>query len=382
MANEELQKQQLDKFLHYLNKQEQSTENLKPDDFVELHFHTEHSSLDGATRIEDVAKVAKEHGQIAIAVTDHGTMSGLFDVYKQCKKEGVKLLPAMEPYIVDDATKAHVPRKRRGRKKLEEKTEEDEQDEDNEQQNLTSPDWESHIVLIAKNEIGYRNLLKLHYLGYLHKRVNTFGRVIPRIDFSLLEQYKEGLIVGTACLGGQISQAIIRNSDDLARQLVIKYKQVFGENLFIEIQPIGVQPDDRLEYRNTIIEETERLQAFVNDRLVQLALEYNIRICCTSDAHYAKKEDRETHALLLAIQSKKDITDESCFFFPAPAMQSANEMVKQFPVEWIRNTRQIADMCEEPKYLEFGKDYKIPSFPLDDVEDLEEFNEWKQSFKV
>lgn len=375
----DLKAQQLQDYLTKIGAGLQSPEEIENDQYVELHFHTEHSSLDGAVRIPNVAKVAKEHGQTAIAVTDHGTMSALFDVRKECKKIGVKLIPAIEPYIVDDATKAHVPRRRRRKKADEDKTEEEKvaeaEQQKEEQKNMTSPDWESHIILLAKNEVGYRNLLRLHYLGYLHKRVNTFGRVVPRIDFDMLTHHKEGIIVGSACLGGQINQALIRGADDLAEELLLKYKNTFGDDFYLELQPVGVQPLEHLEYRRNVIEQTEQLQAMVNQRMVDFAIKHDVMLVCTSDAHYALAEDRETHALLLAIQSKKDITDESCFFFPAPCMQTAKQMAEQFPIEWIKNTRRIADRCEDSNYLDFGSDYKIPSFPIPEDD---EFSKWRR----
>lgn len=367
---------QLETYLRKIGKQEQDPNEIENDQYVELHFHSEYSSLDGAIRISDIAKAVEENGQVAVAVTDHGTMSGLFDIHKECKKHNIKLIPAVEFYIVDDATQKYIPPKKR-RKKQEEEDQDQEETEGkvDQEKTYTSPDWESHIVLIAKNKEGYRNLLQLHYLGYLHRRVNAYGRVVPRIDLSLLEKYKEGIIVGTACLGGQISQAIIREAGDLAEQLVIKYKQTFGDNLFLEVQPVAVQDFEKLEYRQNVIEQTEKLQALVNQKVVDLALKHNVMLVCTTDAHYARKEDKETHALLLAIQSKKDITDENCFYFPACPLQTAKQMAEQFPIEWIKNSRKIADLCDEPDYLDFGEDYKIPSFPIPKDS---KFEEWRR----
>lgn len=368
-------------------------EQVLPEDFVELHFHTEHSALDGATRVEDVAKTVLEHKQVAIAVTDHGTMSGVHEIYKDCKKNKIKLLPAIEPYMVEDLANVPIHKKVRKKKKKKEEEEEEivvEKKEENLEETLeetpeetpqepasvTSLDREGHIVLIAKNEIGYRNLLELHYLGYQNKRTNTYGRVVPRLDLKLLEKYKEGLIVGTACIGSLISQAIIRGDLERGDQLVRRYKEIFGDDLYLELQPIGIIPteNEKLEYRKKAIEETEKIQFLVNKQLVEYAKKYNILICVTSDAHYARKEDRETHALLLAMQSKKDITDEKCFYFPATYMLTAEQLYQQFPAQWIKNTKIIADRCEDPKYLEFGKDYKIPKFPIPN-DDL--FNSWK-----
>jgi DNA polymerase-3 subunit alpha len=370
----------------------------KQEDFVELHFHTEHSALDGATRIEDVVKVVKEHGQTAIAVTDHGTMSGIHDVYKECKKAGIKFLPAMEPYMVEDLSNVPIRKRTRKKKKAEETEESDEKkvvDKDDDQsleekkdaseisevpqqeeRTYTSLDREGHIILIAKNEVGYRNLLQLHYLGYQNKRVNTYGRVVPRLDLRLIELYKEGLIAGTACLGSLISQAVIRGDLDRGDQLVQKYKQIFGDDFYLELQPVGFisAENDKLEYRRKATAETERLQLIVNKQLVLYAQKHNVLLCVTSDAHYARREDRETHALLLAIQSKKDITDDRCFYFPASYMLSSEQLITQFPAQWIKNTKTIADRCEDPKYLDFSKAYKIPKFP---VPNSVEFETWK-----
>lgn len=393
----QLQQEQLLQLLKYVGKTSQSPDEINNDEFVELHFHTEHSSLDGATRIYDIVPVVQEHGQIAIAVTDHGTMSSVFDVYTECKKNNIKLIPGMESYIVDDANKAHVRRRKKIKKtEIEDEaelkkemndevscedagvcsgTEAAEAVEDEPQvKTITSPDWESHVVLLPKNEVGYRNLLKLHFEGYVHKRVNTFGRVIPRIDLNILQQHKEGIIVLSACLGGQINQALIRGADDLADQLVARYRSIF-EDYYIELQPIGmISHNDRFAYRADSVKNTEKLQAEINQKIAALAYKHKVPIVVTTDAHYARKEDRETHALLLATQSKKDISDPTCFYFPALYMMTAKELSKQFPNEWIRNTRKIADMCDPPKYLDFSKDYKIPTFPV--PHDDADYKEW------
>lgn len=380
--NSQLREILLKSYFSYLGKEKQ-TEELKPDEFVELHFHTEHSALDGATRVAEIAKVVKEHGQTAVAVTDHGTMSGIFDVYAKCKKAGIKLIPAMEPYIVEDLNNLPPPRRRRRKskktessKKAEDKRESQKEEQDPEEDHsFTSLDREGHIVLIAKNEIGYRNLLELHYLGYMNKRTNTYGRVVPRLDFNLIAKRKEGLILGTACIGSPVGQLIIKGEIEKAEQLVLKLKETFGEDFYLELQPVGTFPKEkeRLQYRIEQTEQTEKLQILVNKQLIEFGLKHNIMLCVTSDAHYARKEDRETHALLLAIQSKKDITDEDCFFFPAAYMLDTEELLTLFPAEWIRNTKIIADRCEEPTYLEFGKDYKIPEF---EIPKDAEFQEW------
>lgn len=389
---QDLRSVQLQAFLNLLDKQENSPDSITDDEYVELHFHSEHSSLDGATRVHDIPDVVKEHNQVAVAITDHGTMSGIYDIHKGCRKQGIKFIPGMEGYIVDDATKKHVPRRRR-RKKKEESTDKDEIDctdgealleaekqaEKEEAKNLTSPDWESHITLLARNEQGFRNLLRLHYLGYQHKRVNTFGRVVPRIDLGMVADHREGIIVGSGCLGSQINQALIRGADDLAEKLVRDYREIFGENFYIEMMPLGIiQQTDQLEYRNNITRETENLQYRINRRLGEFAQQFSLPVMVTTDAHYARKEDKETHALLLATQCKKDLTDPTCFYFPAPYMMNSKELAKQFPVEWIRNTRRIADMCEEPDYLDFGLDYKIPEFPIPDDQ---QFESWKATLE-
>lgn len=795
-----LQQVQLSNFLQILGKESQNSNDIKDDEYVELHFHSEHSSLDGATRVHEIASTVKDHGQIALAVTDHGTMSGIFDIYKECKKKGIKLIPGLEGYIVSDATK-QPPKKQRKKKKVV-LDEEDlntealdpalnpDKDPDEidclnpdlpkEETNLTSPDWESHVTLLARNKIGYQNLLRLHYLGYQHKRVNTFGRVVPRIDLNILSSNKEGLIVGSGCflpgakvltkeglisielisnnlhcsvlnengewvhpkcgttqnvntdvftindwdfeatanheflvsthrqkskrrennefeihrclwkkpfwkraddlsigdylllarppkrdhrqwlsvpdnrprrmqsrfkrfpnplpitkelmyllgwftakgstnqrtvifslstkelpyleeilklhiqifglkgeikvcqsaetctevriistmlvdfytyhigkgsktkqlsteileaqyfeyflkgyflgdgscgvyekkihnkvfttfnftyatsspilanqldlkimeygfkgsrweqipstsmhpayywsvsgeaalfldkflrcpiektplfdntpnlfnrssqkvnklieidnkqyfmnviktinkrpyigqvycmqvegnspsfslerttvhncLGSQINQALIRGATELADSLVRDYVSIFGEFFYIEMMPIGLLDDDpKFSYRNRITSETERLQFAINKRLAAYASKYSLPTIITADAHYAQAQDKETHALLLATQSKKELSDEKCFYFPALPMQKAKILANQFPIEWIRNTRKIADLCDDPKYLDFGKDYKIPKF---DIPNDPSFQEWKQELKA
>lgn len=373
-ANTDLQSILLNSYLAFLNKTEQ--EGLNSDEFVELHLHTEHSVLDGAVRMEDLAKIVKKNGQTAVAVSDHGTMSGVFDAYKYCKKEGIKLIPAIEAYMVEDLKVFPKPKKKKKKSEDEEITEE----KDEEESILTSFDRESHIVLLAKNEIGFRNLLQMHFKGYQNKRTNSYGRVIPRLDFEIITQHKEGVIVGTACLGSIFSQYLLGGNDKVAEDWVLKFKGVFGDDFYIEVQPVGLfsTEDEKYSYRIGHIQQLDSLQVKTNKKLIELALKHNILICATSDAHYAKREDRETHALLLAIQSKRDITDENCFYFPAVYMMTAEEMLKVFPAEWIKNTKKIADRCEQPKYLEFGKNYKIPSFPIPKDP---EFEEWKRMLR-
>ena len=210
-------------------------------DFVHLHVHSEYSLLDGANRIKELPKVAKELGMDAISITDHGVMYGAIEFYKACKEEGIKPIIGCEVYV--------SPRTRFDK----------EAGIDNKY---------NHLILLAKNNEGYKNLSKMVSIGF------TEGYYYkPRIDLETLEKYHEGLICCSACLAGS-------------------HKNIFGEDYYLEIQA------------NTLKE-----QALVNQKMVQLARKLDIPLVATNDAHYTRKEDAYNHEVLLCIQTGKKMSD-------------------------------------------------------------------------
>ncbi len=287
-------------------------------DFVHLHVHSEYSLLDGMCRVKDLPKRAKELGMKAIAITDHGVMYGAVNFYKECINEGIKPIIGCEVYV--------APRTR-----FEKESGIDEN--------------YSHLILLAKNKIGYQNLIKLVSLsfidGYYYK---------PRIDHDILEQYSEGLICLSACLAGEVNKAILKDNMEEAKRVALWHKNIFGEDYYLEIQNNGL-PE----------------QVMVNQKLIALSRELDIPLVGTNDAHYLKKEDSYNHEILLCIQTAKKMTDEDRMRFSTDEfyIKSPEEMADYFSAvpEAIENTVKIADKCNFE--FEFGvtklPNYDVPS---------------------
>ena len=287
--------------------------------FVHLHIHSEFSLLDGANRIKDIPKRAKELGMDSIAITDHGVMYGVIDFYKACKNEGIKPIIGCEVYVAP-----------RGRNRFDK-----EPGIDNRY---------NHLILLAKNIQGYKNLSKLVSLGF------TEGYYYkPRIDYEILEKYSEGLVCLSACLAGAVNQALLNGKEDEAEEIANWHKNVFGDDYYIEIQNNGLKE-----------------QVLANQRLVQLARKLDIPLVATNDAHYLKKEDAYNHEVLLCIQTGKRMTDEDRMRFDTDELyiKSPEEMIdyfKAFP-DAIENTVKIAERCNIE--FEFGHtilpNYDVP----------------------
>ena len=285
--------------------------------FVHLHIHSEFSLLDGANRIKDLPVRAKELGMDAIAITDHGVMFGAIDFYKACKKEGVKPIIGCEVYV--------APRSRTDK-----------------QPGIDNHYY--HLILLAKNNEGYKNLSKLVSLsfvdGYYYK---------PRIDREILEKYHEGLICLSACLAGEVNQALLSGQNEKAEQVALWHKKVFGDDYYIEIQNNGIKE-----------------QVLANQKLVQLARKLDIPLVATNDAHYLKREDAYNHEVLLCIQTGKRMSDEDRMKFDTDELyvKSPEEMAEYFKAfpDAIENTVKIAEQCNVE--FEFGHtilpNYDVP----------------------
>ena len=286
-------------------------------DFVHLHVHSEFSLLDGANRIKDLPVRAKELGMDAIAITDHGVMFGVIDFYKACKANGVKPIIGCEVYV--------APRTRFDK----------EPNIDNKY---------NHLILLAKNNEGYKNLSKLVSLGFVDGYYYK-----PRIDKEILEKYHEGLICCSACLGGELAQAVINGSMEKAEEVALWHKNLFGDDYYLEVQA------------NTI-----REQIILNQKLVQLSKKLGIKLVATNDAHYLRKEDSYNHEVLLCIQTGKRMTDEDRMRFQTDDfyIKSPEEMKDYFKniPEAIENTVEIANKCNVE--FEFGHtilpNYDVP----------------------
>ena len=285
--------------------------------FTHLHVHTEFSLLDGAARITSLAKRAKELGQTALAITDHGNMYGAMAFYHACRKEGVKPIIGCEVYV--------APRSRFDREPKE------------------SP---YHLVLLCKNDVGYQNLC---YLVSMSWAEGFYSK--PRIDWDLLQQHSEGLICLSACLGGEVSQSLLAGNFDTAKETAIRYQTLFGEgNYYLELQDHNL-PE----------------QPPVNEALMRIAKETGIPLVATNDSHYISREDSKIHDVLLCIQTAKTVDDPDRMRFDTDEfyIKSEAEMQALFPShpEAIENTAKIADAC----HLEFDFDtYHLPEFQLPD----------------
>ncbi|MFC7442839.1 DNA polymerase III subunit alpha [Laceyella putida] len=271
------------------------------EDFVHLHVHTEYSLLDGASRIEELVQMAKQQGMKALAITDHGAMYGVVPFYKACKEAGIKPIIGCEMYMAKGELREKRPLR--------------------EQKNY-------HLLLLAENDAGYRNLMRLstkaHLQGFHYK---------PRIDKALLRRYREGLIATSSCLAGEIPQAILEGDLAEAKRLVMEYLDIFGrDHFFFELQ------DHQLP-------EQER----VNRQLISWSKELGIPMIATNDVHYTHQDDHEVHDCLLCIQTGSKLADADRLRFPTAEfyLKSAEEMRRRFAhvPEALANTVHLAERC-------------------------------------
>ena len=287
-------------------------------DFVHLHLHSEFSLLDGAIRIKELPQRVKELGMKAVAITDHGVMFGAIDFYKACKAEGIKPIIGCEVYV--------APRSRFDK----------EPNIDNKY---------NHLILLAKDNVGYENLSKLVSIGF------TEGYYYkPRIDLETLEKYHEGLICCSACMAGSLATAILEGNMDEAEKIALWHKNLFGEDYYLELQA------------NTL-----KKQALVNQKLVEMSKKLDIPLVITNDSHYLKKEDFDSHEVLLCVQTGKKMNDVDRMSFEVNDfyIKSPEEIAEFFPnlTEAMENTVKIAEKCNVE--FEFGHtilpNYDVPA---------------------
>ena len=292
-------------------------ENTEKKDFCHLHVHTEYSLLDGFSRLDKLISRVKDLGMTACAITDHGSMFGVVDFYKKCKSAGIKPIIGCEVYL--------APR-------------------DMESKDSTLDKYSSHLILLAENNQGYKNLIKIvsdaYVDGFYYK---------PRTDKDHLRRYSEGIICLSACLNGEIPKAILARNFDRARSLAQEYIDIFGkDNFFLEVQD------------HKLAEDKE-----VNAGLLKLSKDMDIPLVATNDAHYVYREDAKIQDVLMCIQMQKTLDDPSRMKFPNDEfyIKSREEMegLFTFAPQAIDNTLEIAKRCN----VEFDFDsYHIPTFDV------------------
>jgi DNA polymerase-3 subunit alpha len=297
---------------------------LAPSDFVHLHNHTQYSLLDGLTKIPELMDFVKGSGMQAVAMTDHGTMSGTIEFYKSAQANGIKPVIGMETYV--------APRRHTDRDPSKDKT-------------------PFHLILLAMNNQGYENLMRLSTIanleGFYYK---------PRVDHDLLEKYNEGLIVLSGCIGGEVGDALRGGQYDQAKKIASWYKSVFGDRYYLEVQDHG-HPKHPTAWAE---------QVTVTEQTFKLAEELGIQCALTCDAHYLKHADQEAHELLLCVQTGSFLTDEKRMSLKDFELHVTDP--KEIIARWqddhpeiVSNTRAIADRCNVE--ISLGG-ILIPKFPV------------------
>ena len=306
--------------------------------FVSLHNHTELGSpLDGMNDVYKLFEQAKNLDHRAIAITDHGTLTAHYDAWKASQQTGVKLIPGMEAYFAPDL----------------------------------SIKKSYHLVLLARNHRGYKNILRLNYESYKNQVSGYMGKKTPRISWEHLEQFNEDIICLTACSNGPIAKALIADNDeDEAIQRMLRLHSIFDNRLFLELQPHLLKTDDgKVD------------QVRLNNRLVDFSNHHKINYVITCDAHYLDKGHAKYHDMMLAIKDKKAVDDPDRFRYGVQDMylKSHEEIIDFFGSDIAKkgmaNSVRISELCEEPSYIK-PKGPKLPSFPIKQEKDFDQFSEW------
>ena len=294
--------------------------------FVHLHVHSQYSILDGACKVPELVAKAREYGMPAVALTDHGNLYGAKHFFNEAKKVGIKPIIGVEAYLAEKSrTEKDSPQNRGG----------------------------YHLIILAKNLTGYYNLLQLisaaHLEGLYYK---------PRVDKDLLQKYHEGLIVSSACLGGEVPQLILKGKIDQAREAALWYKQVFGDDFYLELMrhKTGDPKKD---------EKTFAQQQIVNKHLIEFSKELGIKLIATNDVHFLNKEDREAHEILICLNTNKKCDDPNrkLIYTGEEYFKSPDEMWELFAdvPEALENTLEIAEKVEA---YDIDRDPIMPVFEI------------------
>ena len=286
--------------------------------FTHLHVHTEYSLLDGSSKIKEITKRAAELGMDSLAITDHGVMYGVIDFYKAAKEAGIKPVLGCEVYVAPGSRF--------------------------DKEAGTGEDKYNHLVLLAENNTGYQNLMKIVSRGF------TEGFYYkPRVDKELLREFHEGIIATSACLAGEVQRYLARGMYEEAKRVALYYQDIFGkDNFFLELQDHGIAE-----------------QHYVNPQLLRMSEETGIELICTNDVHYTYADDADAHDILLCIQTGKKVTDENRMRYTGGQyyLKSPEEMTELFKYapQAVANTEKIAERCNVE--IEFGVT-KLPKFAV------------------
>jgi len=286
--------------------------------FTHLHVHTEYSLLDGSSKIKEITKRAAELGMDSLAITDHGVMYGVIDFYKAAKEAGIKPVLGCEVYVAPGSRF--------------------------DKEAGTGEDKYNHLVLLAENNTGYQNLMKIVSRGF------TEGFYYkPRVDKELLREFHEGIIATSACLAGEVQRYLARGMYEEAKRVALSYQDIFGkDNFFLELQDHGIAE-----------------QHYVNPQLLRMSEETGIELICTNDVHYTYADDADAHDILLCIQTGKKVTDENRMRYTGGQyyLKSPEEMTELFKYapQAVANTEKIAERCNVE--IEFGVT-KLPKFAV------------------
>lgn len=342
-----------------------------PVDFTHLHVHTSIGSMqDSMNRVDELFDRAKELGQKAIAITDHGTMAAMYDARKASIRTGVKFIPGIEAYFVND---------------------------------LEAKESRRHIVLLAQNEIGYKNILRMNYEGYVNNQfVGFLRKVFPRIDWNILRKYSEGVICLTACGSGIVAREIFKYDDQNefdesssrmdSIKVIKKLQDIFGDRLYLEIQPhdLSIKLTERKTGNPVLGEITKKPvlkvdQDLINRTLISLSKELGLKFVVTSDVHYLKKEHCKIHDMLMAISDKKALSDKTRHRYEVEEfyLKSGDEIHGQIASMYnekvataaCKSSMEIANRCEQSDYLDCNS-HRFPIFKLEDEKDYERFSKW------
>ena len=325
-------------------------------DFVNIHTHSNLGSmLDSLISVNDLFNRAKEFGQKAIAITDHGTLAAHHDAFQAYKKTGVKFIPGCEMYFVN-SYEAIENKGGKGRKKTEKR---------------------KHIVLLAKNHIGYKNLLMINYIGF-QNQILMLGKSFARVNWEVLEKYSDGIICTSACVNGIVANLLLNNNYDGACEAVKKLNSIFKSGFYIEIQP-HLLKDDFVD------------QHSINLQLINIAKKFNIPLVVGVDVHYLDKNSEKYHDVLLAVKQKVPIDDPNRHKYGIDEFYVKNgeeiheflseRYGKEIADEAVSNTVKIADLCEPPDYMEV-KGNHLPIFNPKEEDDYQDFLNWKIAAKL